>query len=179
MGTWPNSMGSSCSSLTIWTNQLSLVALYAVSPGNCWISWFLWICLSLVLIFVNIVFQHTLRPSDYYPLLVRQVGGDEIAERSPKAIKRDFRALGRQVEGSGAQVVFSSIPSVAGKSIERGRKTLLINTCLRDWWNFDFFDHEEVYTASGLLETDGVQLSQRGKRILGHELAGLLERTLN
>ena len=34
------------------------------------------------------------RPSDYYPLLVMQVGGDEIAERSPKAIKRDFRALG-------------------------------------------------------------------------------------
>jgi len=34
------------------------------------------------------------RPSDYYPLLVMQVGGDEITERSPKAIKRDFRALG-------------------------------------------------------------------------------------
>jgi len=34
------------------------------------------------------------RPSDYYPLLVKQVGGDEITERSPKAIKRDFRALG-------------------------------------------------------------------------------------
>jgi len=33
------------------------------------------------------------RPSDYYPLLVVQVGGDEIAERSPKAVKRDFRAL--------------------------------------------------------------------------------------
>jgi len=36
-----------------------------------------------------------------------QVGGDEIAERSPKAIKRDFRALRQPVEGSGAQVVFS------------------------------------------------------------------------
>jgi len=48
-----------------------------------------------------------------------QVGGDEIAERSPKAIKSDFRALGRLVEGSGAQVVFSSVPSVAGKSTER------------------------------------------------------------
>ena len=48
-----------------------------------------------------------------------QVGGDKIAERSPKAIKGDFRAL---VEGSGAQVVFSSIPSVAGNSTERGGK---------------------------------------------------------
>jgi len=32
--------------------------------------------------------------SDYYTLLVMQVGGDKIAERSPKAIKRDFKALG-------------------------------------------------------------------------------------
>jgi len=100
-------------------------------------------------------------------------------QRSPKAIKRDFRAL---VEGSGAQVVFSSIPSVAGNNTERGRKTHLINKWLRDWCrrsNFGFFDHGEVYTAPGLLATDGVQLSQRGKRILGHELAGLIERALN
>ena len=72
-------------------------------------------------------------PSDYYPLLVMQVGGDEIAERSPNAIKRDFRALGQPVEGSGAQVVFSSIPPVAGKSTERSRKTHRINRWLRDW----------------------------------------------
>ena len=66
------------------------------------------------------------RPSDYYPLLVMQVAGDEIMERSPKAIKRDFSALGQLVEGSGAQVVFSSIPSVAGKKTERDKKTHLI-----------------------------------------------------
>jgi len=40
-------------------------------------------------------------------------------------------------------------------------------------------DHGEVYTAPGLLVTGGTQLSQRGKRILGHELAGLIERALN
>jgi len=97
-------------------------------------------------------------------------------ERSPKAIKRDFRTL---VEGSGAQVVFSSMPSVAGKSTERGRKTHLINRWLTDWchwWNFGFFDHGEVYTALGLLATDGVHLSQRGKQILAQDLAGLIER---
>jgi len=119
---------------------------------------------------------------NYYPLLVMQVGGDEITERIPKAIKRNFRALGQLVKGSGAQVVFSSIPSVAEKIIERDRRTHLINRWLRDWchqWNFGFFDHGEVYTALGLLVTDGVQLSQRGKRILAHELAGLIERTLN
>jgi len=47
-------------------------------------------------------------------------------------------------------VVFSSIPSEAGKSTERGRKTHLINRWLRDWchqWNFGFFDHGEVYLA--------------------------------
>jgi len=45
--------------------------------------------------------------------------------------------------------------------------------------NFGFFDHGEVYTAPGLLATDRVQPSQRGKRILGLELAGLTERALN
>jgi len=67
------------------------------------------------------------QPSDYYPLLVMEVGGDEITERSPKAIKRDVRAPGRLVEGSRAQVVFSSIPSVAGKNTERDRRTHLID----------------------------------------------------
>jgi len=110
-----------------------------------------------------------------------QVGGDEIAERSAKAVKREFRALGRLAEGSGAQVVFSSIPSVAGNSTERGRKTLLINKWLRDWThrsNFGFFDHGEVYTEPGLVATGGSQLSQRGKRILGHELPELIEKAL-
>jgi len=71
---------------------------------------------------------------------------------------------------------------VAGKSTERGRKTHLIIRWLRDWcrwWNFGFFDHGEVYMAQGLLATGGVRLSQRGKRILAHELAGLIKRTLN
>jgi len=68
-----------------------------------------------------------------------QVGSDEIAERSPKAIKRDFRALGLLVEGSGAQVVFSSVPSVAGKNTERNRKTHRINRWLRGWCSQRFF----------------------------------------
>jgi len=32
-----------------------------------------------------------------------QVGGDEITDRSPKVNQWDLRALGRLVEGSGAQ----------------------------------------------------------------------------
>ena len=33
-------------------------------------------------------------PSVYYPLLIFQVGSTEVASRSPRAIKRDFGALG-------------------------------------------------------------------------------------
>jgi len=68
---------------------------------------------------------------------------------------------------------------VAGRNTERDRKTHLINRWLRDcccWWNFGFFDRGKVYTALGLLVTDAVQLSQRGKRILAHELEGFIER---
>lgn len=32
-------------------------------------------------------------PSDNYPLLVSQVGSDEVAPGSPRAVRRDFRAL--------------------------------------------------------------------------------------
>ena len=63
------------------------------------------------------------RPSDYYPLLLFRVGGDEVATRSPRAIKRDFRALGRLVRESGAQVIFSSILPVVGSDIGRNRWT--------------------------------------------------------
>jgi len=59
-----------------------------------------------------------------------QVGGDEIAERSPKAIRRDFRALGQLFEGSGAQMMFSSVLSVTGKNTERNRKTHLAGGAL-------------------------------------------------
>ena len=39
------------------------------------------------------------QPLDYYPLLLFHVGGDEAATCSPRAIKRDFRALGRLGKG--------------------------------------------------------------------------------
>ena len=121
-------------------------------------------------------------PSDYYPLLIFQVGSDEVAIRSPRAIKRDFRALGRLVKGSGAQVMFSSVLPVAGNDEGRNRKSQQINTWLQaccHQQNFGFFDHGSVYTTPGLLATDGVHLSQRGKRIFAQELAGLIEKALN
>ncbi|GAB0207770.1 mitochondrial enolase superfamily member 1 [Grus japonensis] len=43
------------------------------------------------------------QPSDYYPLLLLHVGGDEAVTHNAKAIKRDFRVLGQSLKGSGAQ----------------------------------------------------------------------------
>jgi len=63
---------------------------------------------------------HLVKPSDYYdimillyyPLLFFHIGNDEVGKISSWAIKRDFRALGRLLKGSGAQVLFSSVLSV-------------------------------------------------------------------
>lgn len=121
------------------------------------------------------------QPSDYYPLLVFQVGSDEIITRRARAMKRDFRALGRLVRGSGAQVVFASIP-VTSKGEEINRKSLQINVWLRDWCQrqgFGFFNHGLLYETPGLLVAGGIHQSQRGKRFLGQELAGLIDRALN
>ena len=75
---------------------------------------------------------------------------------------------------------FSSIPSMMGILILTFM--ILINTWLRGWCkhkNLGFFDHGAVYSAPGLRSADGYHLSQRGKRILAQELAGLAERSLN
>ena len=105
----------------------------------------------------------------------------DIDNRSLKAIKRDFRGLGRLVDGAGVQVVFSSIPTLTGRGTERTTKAHLLNTWLRGWClrrNLGFFNHGAVYSAPGLMAVDG-SLSFRGKRILGQELAGLIDRALN
>jgi len=48
-------------------------------------------------------------------------------------IKRDFRALGQPVKGSGTQAVFFSILPVAGNDEGKNKQTQLINTWLCDW----------------------------------------------
>ena len=94
---------------------------------------------------------------------------------------RDFRGQGQLVDGAGVQVMFSSIPAVAGSGTERTRKAHLINMWLRGWCqhrNFVFFDRGALYSAPSLMATDG-SLSLWGKWILAQELAGLIERALN
>ena len=93
-----------------------------------------------------------------------------------------FRGLGSLDDNAGIQVIFAGIPTVAGIDNAITRKTHRINTWLRGWCkckNLRFFDHGVVYLASGLKSADGYHLSQRGKRILAQELAGLVERSLN
>ena len=97
-------------------------------------------------------------------------------------MKRDFRSLGKLIKGSGAQIVFSSSPSVRGMDEEEYRRTQQMNLWIQDWCyrqGFGFFNHGLVYRAPDFLALDGMHLSQRGKRILGQELAGLIDRALN
>jgi len=122
------------------------------------------------------------QPSDCYLLLLFHVGGDKVAVHSPRVIKRDFRVLGRLVRESGAQVIFSSLLPVAGGDVARNRWTQSINTWLRGWCHrhsFGFFDNGMAYTAPDLMASDGIHLSQSGKRTFAQELAGLIGRTLN
>lgn len=128
-------------------------------------------------------FPGLVQPSNYTPLLVVKFGSDKVVEKSLRAIQWEFRALGLLVEGVRAQDLFSLILSVAEKNTERSRKTHLRSWC--HWRNFGdfffnfFFPHGVFYSALDLLVTDGVYMSQRGKRIVAHDLAQLIERPLN
>jgi len=98
------------------------------------------------------------QPSDYYPLLLFHMGAGEVAVSSPKAIEKEFKALGQLVKESGAQVIFSSLLPVVGRDVERYRQTQSINTWLRYWCHhhkFGFFDHGTTYTAPSLLASNG------------------------
>ena len=71
------------------------------------------------------------KPSNYYPLLVFHIGNEEVGRSGPWAIKRDFRAPGRLLKGSGAQAVFSSVLSVGDWDPHNRRKVdILMNKWL-------------------------------------------------
>lgn len=70
----------------------------------------------------------------YYPLLVVQVGSDEVDERSTRIAIRNLKALGCLVGQTGAQVVFL-IPLVSRnecqKELENPRLVSLV-----EFWGF-------------------------------------------
>lgn len=68
------------------------------------------------------------QPSDYFPLLIFHVGGDDVATHSPRVIRKEFRALGWLVGESGAQVIFYSILPAEGSNTGRSKRTKSINT---------------------------------------------------
>ena len=93
-------------------------------------------------------------PSDYYPLLLFQVGSDEVG-RTLRTMKKDLRALRRLVKGSGAQVVFSS--PVTGNNEGLDVMSQWINNWLSAWCHrqgFGFFDLGSIYMSPSLLTTD-------------------------
>ena len=73
-------------------------------------------------------------------------------------MKKDFRGLGRLVQGAGAQVIFCSMPSGAVRDMERAWNAQLMSNWLRGWCqarNFGFFDHGAVYSVPDLLSVCG------------------------
>jgi len=46
------------------------------------------------------------------------VGANEVAVSSPRLIEKEFKALGRLVKESGAQIILSSLLPVVGRDAE-------------------------------------------------------------
>jgi len=116
------------------------------------------------------------RPTDYYPLLLFQVGSDDLGRTSLRTLKKDFRALGRQVKGSGAQVVFSSIPPAIGNNEGLDIMGQQINTWLRAWCarqGFGFFDLGSICKSLRRLAADRSGFSHRLRGVLRQELGRL------
>lgn len=66
-----------------------------------------------------------LQPTDDYPLLVFQVGNDQV-----QTTRMQMGTWGQLVKGSGAPVVLSSILPVSGIDGARNRKTRQMNNWL-------------------------------------------------
>ena len=121
------------------------------------------------------------RPSDYYPLLVFHMGKEEVDKRSSQAIKRDFRALGRLLKGSGAQVVLSSVLSVGDWDPHKRKRVDTLNDRLSEWCRaqgFGYYGLGHSLEKGGMLTADGSRLTRRATDMLGNTLAGLVSRAL-
>lgn len=105
------------------------------------------------------------QPLNYYPLWIFQVVSNEIAIKSPRTSKRDFRALWRLVKGSETQSC-SLLFQLQGMTLEEaGRPSRYIPGSVtgitsKILW---YFCHGSVYKTPCLLATDGIHLSRRGK----------------
>ena len=71
-----------------------------------------------------------MKNTDYYPLLLFQVGTNDTASQNLGRTKEDFKALVMQAKCIGAQVIFSVLP-VGGKGSARNISIMNINSRLR------------------------------------------------
>ena len=93
--------------------------------------------------------------------------------------KKDFRALGQQVKGSGAQVVFSSIPPVIGNDEGLNMMGQQINTWFQAWCarqGFGFFDLGSICKSLRRLAADRSGFSHRLRGVLRQELGRFIHR---
>jgi len=88
-----------------------------------------------------------IKPSNYYPLLVFHIGNEEVGKRSTRVIKRDFRALGKLLKGSGVQAVFSSVLSVDDWDPYKNRRVDILS------WFYDIWvtgnPHHNIMWCTG------------------------------
>lgn len=116
----------------------------------------------------------------YYPLLLFHLGNSDTDRNSLRRVRKDYRALGELTRDFEAQVVFLSSwsnerdlkgPLGSGKSTNgMGLVPLSRVQLLRQWSSL---------LTPGLLEADGIHLSEKGRDIFVHKLAKLVKRHLN
>ena len=104
------------------------------------------------------------------------MGTNDTVKQNLGKIKQDFRALGAQVKGRDAQVIFFSVLPVRGRGAGRGQYIMQINN-LVSWLllslGFGFNDHGKSFNEYNLLGRDRIHLPRRGRRIFTSRSAAL------
>lgn len=96
-------------------------------------------------------------------------------------IKQDYKALGVQVNSTGAQVIFPSVLLLGGKKKARNRH-MMHNFWLCEWcWRegLSFYDNGTFCEDYKLLGRDEIHLSRRGGSVFGSRLTNLVRWALN
>lgn len=94
--------------------------------------------------------------------------------------QESLESPGSSRKDSVAQVAFSSVLQLKGKGFERDSQIQQINRGVQDWcYRRSYLDSRTCFEEPGLMGTDGVHLSDKGKNISGDRLANLGKRVLN
>lgn len=100
--------------------------------------------------------------TDHSPLLLFHLGTNDMVKQNLGRINQNFRALGTQVKGTGAQVIFSFVLPLRSRGAGRGLHIMQINIWLQ-LQGFGFYDHKTFFDKYSLLERHGVHLSRKGR----------------